>query len=448
MKDPRVAQAPSHPYSPAHEQDFMHNKVIIVDDSLVITGSYNFSENAEANDENVLAIQSPALAAAYTAYFDRLYADYQGGHLTRLPEVAFVAGFPGATSGPVAQASQPEVYHMTFPQGSLPRPHVLKFPGRGAIPYDQITLPKSRASFGGEQQYAQTQYAIIYTDGSQQGNASAQAVQSNFDADYQVIQNYFGGIALPPGQQGDDQTTPRTALPIQILEDSQAGGAYHFGCNATDLYIEPTPNLAEGFAIAELVEVFESAINNGWQCGQTNGEALSRVLAADRSPALAQLQTPVGQQWWADGNADYVTNNNATDQDNDSNGCGPLFLYYLHSQLHFDWRTIVTAGGSSLGDTYQKLTGNSPQQGFQDFLSRLATIANGTTLNLPANGNPFPIGQTTTPPTPAPTNTGGSSNGGSSGGSGGAGVNWLVVGIIAVIIVLIVIGILLGTHTI
>ncbi|HLY31970.1 MAG TPA: hypothetical protein VKQ36_13145, partial [Ktedonobacterales bacterium] len=287
----------------------------------------------------------------------------------------------------------------------------------------------------GEQQYAQTKYATIFTDGTSQGNASAQAIQSSFDNDYAVIQGYFGGLALPPGQQGDDQTTPRTALPIQVLMDSQAGGAYHFGCNATDLYVEPDASLAEGFAIAELVEVFEAAINNGWQCGQTNGEALSRVLAADRAPGLNQLQVQTGKQWWADGNQDFVTNNSATDQNTDSNGCGPLFLYYLHSQLGYDWRTIVTTGGSSLGDTYQKLTGKSPQTGFEDFLSRLATIASGSTLNLPASGDPFPIGQTTTPPTP--TNTGGT--------TGGGAVNWIVVGIIAVVIVLIVIGVLIGT---
>ena len=72
--------------------------------------------------------------------------------------------------------------------------------------------------------------------------------------------------------------------------DSQAGGAYHFGCNATDLYIEPTAQVASGFMVAELVEVFEAAINNGWQCGQTNGEALSRVLATERNNGLAQFR--------------------------------------------------------------------------------------------------------------------------------------------------------------
>jgi len=51
----------------------MHHKVILVDGATVITGSYNFSRNAETqNDENVLIIHDPQLAAAYTAEFERL----------------------------------------------------------------------------------------------------------------------------------------------------------------------------------------------------------------------------------------------------------------------------------------------------------------------------------------------------------------------------------------
>jgi phosphatidylserine/phosphatidylglycerophosphate/cardiolipin synthase-like enzyme len=51
----------------------MHHKVIIVDESLVITGSYNFSRNAEEkNDENVLLIYSPELARQYLIEFSRL----------------------------------------------------------------------------------------------------------------------------------------------------------------------------------------------------------------------------------------------------------------------------------------------------------------------------------------------------------------------------------------
>lgn len=53
----------------------MHNKVYIVDDRTVITGSYNFTASAEKdNDENLLIVDDPSLAAAYLAEFDRVYA--------------------------------------------------------------------------------------------------------------------------------------------------------------------------------------------------------------------------------------------------------------------------------------------------------------------------------------------------------------------------------------
>jgi len=44
----------------------MHNKVIVVDGQIVVTGSYNFTKAAEdSNDENVLIIHNPEIAAAY-----------------------------------------------------------------------------------------------------------------------------------------------------------------------------------------------------------------------------------------------------------------------------------------------------------------------------------------------------------------------------------------------
>ncbi|HST31037.1 MAG TPA: phosphatidylserine/phosphatidylglycerophosphate/cardiolipin synthase family protein, partial [Chthoniobacterales bacterium] len=45
----------STPYTPTSVHDFMHNKVLVVDDT-VITGSYNFSRSAEFNAENILFI--------------------------------------------------------------------------------------------------------------------------------------------------------------------------------------------------------------------------------------------------------------------------------------------------------------------------------------------------------------------------------------------------------
>ncbi len=52
----------------------MHHKVIIIDDSIVVTGSFNFTQSADkANDDNVLIIHSPAVAALYNQEFSRVY---------------------------------------------------------------------------------------------------------------------------------------------------------------------------------------------------------------------------------------------------------------------------------------------------------------------------------------------------------------------------------------
>jgi hypothetical protein len=174
--------------------------------------------------------------------------------------------------------------------------------------------------------------------------------------------------------------------------DPNAGGAYHYSSAGTNLYIEPAPaNQAAALVVAEVVEVFEAAIDNGWSCGHTNGEALSRVLAVEGNANLASVTVPTEQRWWRNGHRDYINVNGATDQNEDANGCGTLFLYYLHTQLGFSWTQIATTGGSSLGDTYQKLTGKGPQTGYRDFMGRLATTAQGGQLNVSSSGNPFPL---------------------------------------------------------
>lgn len=56
----------------------MHHKVLIIDGEIVITGSYNFSNNAEnSNDENTLIIHNQEIAAQYLAEFQKIYAASQ-----------------------------------------------------------------------------------------------------------------------------------------------------------------------------------------------------------------------------------------------------------------------------------------------------------------------------------------------------------------------------------
>jgi phosphatidylserine/phosphatidylglycerophosphate/cardiolipin synthase-like enzyme len=53
----------------------MHHKVMIIDKQIVVLGSYNFTNNAETvNDENLLVVYNPEIAAQYLTEFERVFA--------------------------------------------------------------------------------------------------------------------------------------------------------------------------------------------------------------------------------------------------------------------------------------------------------------------------------------------------------------------------------------
>ncbi len=53
----------------------MHHKAMILDESIVVMGSYNFTNSAETkNDENLLVIYNKEIAAQFMAEFQRVYA--------------------------------------------------------------------------------------------------------------------------------------------------------------------------------------------------------------------------------------------------------------------------------------------------------------------------------------------------------------------------------------
>ena len=71
----KLAGKNSTPYTPTGRHDFMHNKILVIDDT-VITGSYNFSRSAQFNAENILFIESAPLAETYCAYIDHVMQKY------------------------------------------------------------------------------------------------------------------------------------------------------------------------------------------------------------------------------------------------------------------------------------------------------------------------------------------------------------------------------------
>lgn len=62
-------------YQDGVPHNFMHDKVAVVDDT-VVTGSFNFSNNAMKNAENILVIKSQALADQYVKYIQALLERY------------------------------------------------------------------------------------------------------------------------------------------------------------------------------------------------------------------------------------------------------------------------------------------------------------------------------------------------------------------------------------
>jgi phosphatidylserine/phosphatidylglycerophosphate/cardiolipin synthase-like enzyme len=53
-----------------------HHKVFVIDDQMVITGSFNFSNNADSsNDENVVIINNSDIAEQYLEEFERRWAE-------------------------------------------------------------------------------------------------------------------------------------------------------------------------------------------------------------------------------------------------------------------------------------------------------------------------------------------------------------------------------------
>jgi phosphatidylserine/phosphatidylglycerophosphate/cardiolipin synthase-like enzyme len=83
MDDEQVRSNQGTEYDPFRQTDLdvridgidglMHHKVFIVDEKIVVLGSYNFSQNAEErNDENLMIIYDPVIAEQFLFEFQRL----------------------------------------------------------------------------------------------------------------------------------------------------------------------------------------------------------------------------------------------------------------------------------------------------------------------------------------------------------------------------------------
>lgn len=166
--------------------------------------------------------------------------------------------------------------------------------------------------------------------------------------------------------------------------------------------------LSTALFAAEIVESFQTLTRKA-DPGRTDGEAVSRVLAFKLAPEIALIpgfNGAVSQQWWRDGHPDLVNDNSQSDQSTDGNAAGVMFLEFLTDYLGVPLDRILqhmpATGGAPLGQTYVALLNDSPQlaqvagrdsaSAFQKMIFLLQQNAQNPdgSLNLPADGNPFP----------------------------------------------------------
>jgi hypothetical protein len=167
------------------------------------------------------------------------------------------------------------------------------------------------------------------------------------------------------------------------------GGADHLGCDfSTGAAIEACASLRNSARVSALFEAELSECSmNGNLCGQSTGEALSRWCAAVvGNNALADFAT--APLWAQDGMPDFVNQTDATDQNQDSTGCGMAFLSWLISQGHalgnIAPAMVAQGDNGTLAQLYGTLTSDEPGNAWTKFRSAIQHLKDAVT-----NDDPF-----------------------------------------------------------
>ena len=215
----------------------------------------------------------------------------------------------------------------------------------------------------------------------QQGADLAKAILANCERDYTTLRDAFGGIT--PGR-----------LPFVVHITADNTGASHSSCLGTDISVGGKSggnvDFIRSLLVAEADEVFMANFGHGWDCGASNGEGLSRVLANDIYKGVEPADFISSDVWLSlNPRPDFVDHTEPTDVDYNSIGCSVLFLNWLRFQLKHSWKEIIAAGSGTLSGTYKNLTGKATA--WKDFNAIIdAHFPPGKPTNL-GTDNPFPL---------------------------------------------------------
>jgi len=243
-----------------------------------------------------------------------------------------------------------------------------------------ISVPSSSMLYGATEHFRVYYDRQLGTDGPR----IADAILKSCEDDYTTLQNFFNG------------PVPSDFLPFKIRLTADSTGASHASCNATILYIGaysgPGVDISfiRSLVIAEEDEVFEAVSGHEWDCGASNGEGLSRVLADAMLPGVEPLNFMSASVWLNSQRPDFVNQTDPTDRNYVSIGCSVLFLNWLHFQLDYSWQDIIRAGGPTLADTYRRLTSSNANgwQQFSDLMQEHYPLGIHVELG---TDNPFPL---------------------------------------------------------
>jgi hypothetical protein len=219
-------------------------------------------------------------------------------------------------------------------------------------------------------------YVTLYVDPSlgKPGLDLAKQIFTVIDVSYAHSRAYFNVPA---------QSVNMIIAGIGNARDGSAG-AYHYGCGFApggDIYCDAAfgnPDLTKGLFVAEVTESFMGAQAKGWDCGGSNGEALSRFLAELESggPRGALSGFTTGPLWDRAGRPNWIDATEPTDRDGASIGCGVVYLYWMVSE-GFKAAQITQAGcpDGTLASNYSALTGAAGA--WTEFRAAVASLSQG-----------------------------------------------------------------------
>lgn len=228
-------------------------------------------------------------------------------------------------------------------------------------------------------------FQVFYDDTLTNGAKLADAVLAGCENDLSRLSTLFGGImpASLPIVVNLMPADPSATPPL-------AGAHWSGGTITCYVYAGDTDGLRYLILTdAEVAEMLMAAQNLGFVPYYSNGEALSRVLAAVLYPDRAYLLSTCNY-WLNTGRPDFLSIVDHSDQRTFTIGCGALFLNYLAHQLNFTWEQIIAAAGPTLAQTAANLKVPNAPADFFSLIDARFPLGWSPHWNLP-DDNPFPL---------------------------------------------------------